>query len=52
MRSSIFIMAVTTTQMSFMVIHAIDAFKVFSGFTCSTNHSLSLPIDEFEYFFN
>ena len=38
MRLSIFIMTVTTAQMGLMVIHTINAFKMFSCLTGCTNH--------------
>ena len=37
-RFSILIMAVTTTKMRFVVIHAVNALKMLSSLTCGTNH--------------
>jgi len=40
-RFCVFIMAVTATKMSFMIIDTVNTFIVFSSFACSTNHNRS-----------
>ena len=41
MRLCVFIMAIALTKMSLMVVYTVNAFIVFSSFTCSTNHTCS-----------
>ena len=51
MRFCILIMAITTTKMGLVIIHAINTFKMFPCLTCSTYHlSLSKIKGEFEFF--
>ena len=39
MRLCVFIMAITVTKMSLMVVYTVNTFVVFSNFTSSTNHT-------------
>ena len=50
-RFCVFIMAVTATKMSFMIIDTVNTFIVFSSFACSTNHNSSKMKKDLYFFY-
>ncbi|GBL41657.1 hypothetical protein EMGBD3_10250 [Nitrosarchaeum sp.] len=52
-RFCVFIMAVTVTKMSLMVVYTVNTFIVFSSFTRSTNHTCSkMKMNLYFFYFN